>query len=113
MNKEEFFTQYAGKYRLIKFVIGGSDCSESYVNGWENKSMYMFFDISADGQFFLKVHTEKGEKAYEYFFDPEEMKYHTKADKSDEGTPIRIENGILTEETNDHLMVYELTDELD
>ncbi len=113
MNKEEFFKQYAGKYRLVKFIIDGKDCSESYTNGWKDKSMYMFFDISADGQFFLKVHTENGDKAYEYFFSPEEMKYHTKADSSDEGIPITIENGVLTEETKDHLMVYEQTDELD
>jgi len=41
------------------------------------------------------------------------MKYHLKADFSDEGTPITIENGVITEETKDHLMVYELTDELE
>ena len=29
MSNEEFFKQYAGKYRLIKMVIGGSDCSGS------------------------------------------------------------------------------------
>ena len=113
MKKEEFFKEYAGKYRLIKFVVGGTDCSETYINGWKDKSMYIFFNISADGKFIMKVHTPAAEKEYEYFLDTEEMKYYTKADKSDDGTPINIENGILKEETKDHLMVYELTDELD
>lgn len=53
-----------------------------------------------------------GEKEYEYFLDPAEMKYHLKADHSDEGTSITIENGVITEQTEDHLMVNELTDEL-
>lgn len=41
------------------------------------------------------------------------MKYHLKADRSDEGIPVSIKDGVLIEETADHLMVYELTDELD
>jgi len=40
MRKEELFKQYAGKYRLIKFVIGGSDASDKYINGWKDKSFY-------------------------------------------------------------------------
>ena len=53
-----------------------------------------------------------GEKEYEYFFDPDDMKYYLKAAHSDEGTAITIENGVITEQTKDHLMVYELTDGL-
>ena len=112
MNKEELLKQYAGKYRLIEIVIGGNDCSEAYANGWEDKSMYMFIEITEDGRFFLKVHTVLAEKEYEYYFDPVEMKYHMEADWSDEGIPITINDGVLREETKDHLMVYELTDEL-
>ena len=112
MNKEEWFVKNAGRYRLIRMVIGGNDLSDAYTNGWKDKSMYMFMEITADGRFFLKAHTPMGEKVYEYFFDPEEMKYYLKADRSSEGTPISIDNGLLTEETNNHLMVYELTDEL-
>ena len=113
MEKEELFRQYAGKYRLVKFVIGGNDCSEAYAAGWKDKSLYMFFEITADGKFFLNAHSSGAEKKYEYFFDPVEMRYHLKADCSDEGTAVTIGNGVLTEETGDHLMVYELTDELD
>ena len=113
MTKEEFYNQYAGRYRLVKMVIGGNDCSEAYTNGWKDKSMYMLFEISADGKFALRAHTPLGEKEYTYFFDPAEMKYHLKADFSDAGTSVIIENGVITEETADHLMVYELTDELD
>ena len=40
------------------------------------------------------------------------MRYYLKPDHSDEGIPITIENGVITEETEDHLMIYELTDEL-
>ncbi len=113
MGNVVFFGQYAGKYRLVKVVIGGKDCSEAYVAGWKDKSMYMFFEITADGKFYLKARTSAAKKDYEYFLDPEEMKYHLKADFSDEGMPITIGNGVLMEETKDHLMVYELTDELD
>ncbi len=113
MEKEGWFSQHAGRYRLVKIVIGGNDCSEAYANGWKDKSMYMYFEITADGKFLLKVHTAAAEKEYEYFFDPSEMRYHLKADHSDEGIPVAVGNGIITEETKDHLMVYELTDELD
>ena len=37
MKKEEWFKQHAGRYRLVKFVIGENDCSEAYVNGWKDK----------------------------------------------------------------------------
>ena len=36
-----------------------------------------------------------------------------KEDRSDKGTPITIENGVLMEEAPDRLMEYVLTDELD
>lgn len=113
MKKEELFRQYAGRYRLIKFVIGGGDASEKYINGWKDKSFYMFFEITEDGQFSLKVHAGGKEKMYRYFLDPEQLKYYPKADHSDKGTPITIENGVLTEESENHLMVYEITNELD
>ena len=74
--------------------------------------MYMFFEITEDGRFCLKVHTPGADKEYEYFLDPLKMRYYLKADHSDAGTPITIMDGVLTEETEDHLMVYELTDEL-
>lgn len=93
-------------------IIGDNDCSLAYVNGWKDKSLYMFFEITSDGKFFLTAHTGMGEKEYEYFLDTAEMKYHLKADHSDEGTSITIENGVITEQTKDHLMVYELTEEL-
>ena len=41
------------------------------------------------------------------------MKYYLKEDHSDKGTSISIENGVLTEETEDHLMIYELANERD
>ena len=113
MDKEAFFRQYAGRYRLVKIVIGGNDCSEAYENGWKDKSLYMFFEITAEGQFFMKAHAGLAEKKYEYFLDPAEMKYHLKEDYSDEGILISIREGVITEETKDHLMIYELTDELD
>ena len=113
MIREELFKEYSGKYRLVKMVIGGNDVSEAYANGWKDKSLYMFFEITADGRFFLKAHAGAVEKEYEYFFDPVEMKYYLKEDCSDEGTLIRIGKGLLTEETKDHLMVYQLTEELD
>ena len=52
------------------------DCSDTYVNGWKDKSMYMFFEITSDGKLFLKAHTNAAEKAYEYFLDPAEMRYY-------------------------------------
>ena len=58
MRKEELFKQYAGKYRLIKVVIGGSDASDKYINGWKDKSFYMFFEIAEDGQCTLKTPDE-------------------------------------------------------
>ena len=33
MGKDELFEKYAGRYRLVKFVIGGADRSEMYANG--------------------------------------------------------------------------------
>ena len=36
-----------------------------------------------------------------------------KEDRSDKGTPITFENGVLTDEAPDYLMEYVLTDELD
>ena len=113
MKKEELIKKYAGKYRLVEMVIGGNDCSEAYANGWEDRSMYMYFELTEDGKLFLKAHTILAEKEYEYFLDPEEMRYHLKEDYSDEGIPITISDGVLKEETKDHLMVFELTDELD
>lgn len=71
----------------------------------------MFIGITEDGGFSLTAHAGGSEKKYEYFFDPEEMKYFLKEEHSDKGTSISIENGVLTEETEDHLMVYELTNE--
>ena len=53
------------------------------------------------------------ENAYEYFLDPQEMKYYLKPDHSGQGTAIRIENGVITEESENHLRVYERTGELD
>ncbi len=61
----------------------------------------------------MTAHTGMEEKKYEYFLDPVEMKYHLKEDCSDEGISVIIGNGVLREEAKDHLMVYELTDELD
>ena len=113
MRNEELFKQYAGKYRLIKFIIGGSDASEKYINGWEDKSFYMFFEITEDGQFALKTRAGGNEKVYKYYLDPGQMKYYLKADHSDMGTPITIKNGILTDESENYQMVYEITDELD
>lgn len=112
-SKQEFFQRFAGKYRLVKFVIGNNDCSEAYTNGWKDRSFYMFFEITADGKFSLKAHAGGNDKEYVYFFDPSEMKYYQKEDHSDGGTPLTIENGTITEKTADHLMVYERTDELD
>ena len=73
----------------------------------------MFIEITEDGQFSLKAHTGAAEKEYKYYFDTEKMEYHLKEDGSDKGMAITIENGVITEKTEDHLMVYELTDELD
>ena len=113
MNKEEFFKQHTGRYRLIKMVIGGNDCSDTYVSGWEDKSLYMYLEITEDGKFLLKAHGGGMDKEYEYFFNHTEMKYYLKPDYSDAGTPITIKYGVITEETDNHLMVYELTNELD
>lgn len=110
---KEFFREYAGKYRLVQFVIGNNDLSEAYTNGWKDKSFYMAFEITEEGRFALKAHTPMGNKEYEYFFDPAEMRYYQNEDRSDEGIPVTIENGVLTEETKDHLMIYRLTHELD
>lgn len=112
-SKEELFRKCAGKYLLVKFEIGGADCSERYVNGWKDRSLYMYFDISEDGRFVLRACGGGKEKEYEYFLDPVEMKYYLKPDHTGTGTPITIKNGVLTEQSEDHLMVYELTDELD
>jgi len=110
MNREVFFRQFAGRYRLTRFVVGGNDLSEMITKGWENKSLYMIFEITEDGQFKMKAHRGAEEKEYEYYPDPAAMRYHLKADLSDEGTPFTIENGVFREETKDHIMVYELID---
>lgn len=89
-------------------VIGGNDLSPAYEKGWKDRSLYMFLEITEDGGFSLTAHTGAAEKKYEYFLDPGEMKYYLKEDRSDKGTSISIENRVLTEETEDHLMVYEL-----
>ena len=73
----------------------------------------MFIGITEDGGFSLTAHAGGSEKKYIYFFDPEEMKYFLKEEHSDKGTSISIENGVLTEETEDHLMIYELANERD
>lgn len=113
MMEEGTLGRHVGRYRLVKMVLGGADVSKAYADGWADKSLYMFFEITADGRLLLTAHTAVAEKVYEYYLDPADMRYHLTADLSDEGTPITIEDGVLTEETADHLMVYELTDELD
>ena len=113
MENEEFYKKYAGKYHLVKFIIGGGDASDRYIEGWEDKSFYNYFEITDDGKFTMIAHAGGKEKAYEYFLDPQEMKYYLKPDHSGQGTAIRIENGVITEESENHLMVYERTDELD
>ena len=75
--------------------------------------MYMYFVITENGQFFLKAHSGGKEKEYKFFLDPEKKMYHLKENYSDTGIPITIENEILTEETKEHIMIYELTNELD
>ena len=113
MENEEFIKKYAGKYRLVKFLIGGADASDRYTEGWKDKSFYMYFEITGTGQLFLKAHAGDVEKVYEYYLYPKEMKYYFKPDHSGQGTAISIENGVLKEESENHLMLYELTDELD
>ena len=89
----------------MKFVIGGADRSEMYADGWADKSLYMYFEITAEGKFCLKAHAGDVDKEYKY--------YYLKEDRSDAGTRIMIGDGVLTDETDNYLMVYELTDELD
>lgn len=113
MDNGEFFRQHSGKYRLVKLVLAGADCSETYAAGWKDKSLYMYMEIGEDGSFCLKVRSGSNEKTFTYYLDPSEMKYYLTADHSGVGMPITIENGILTDEAEDHLMVYELTDGLD
>lgn len=96
----------------MKMVMGGNDLSAAYAAGWTDRSLYMFLEITEDGKFLMTAHTMAGDRQYEYFLDPETMKYHLKADHSDAGISVSIENGAITEETADHLMVYERTDEL-
>ena len=112
MTNEAFFKQYAGKYRLVTFIIGGGDASEKYRSGWEDKSFYLYLEITEDGQFVLHAHAGGKEKTYKYYLDPRQMRYYLNADFSGDGIPITIENGILTEESDNHRMVYEITDEL-
>lgn len=100
----------------MKFVIGGADRSEMYADGWADKSLYMYFEITAEGKSCLKAHAGNVDKEYKYYLDPLDplkMKYYLKEDHSDAGTRIMIEDGVLTDETDNYLMVYELTDELD
>lgn len=113
MEKKDFFEKYAGKYRLVKFIIGGGDASDRYIEGWKDKSFYTYFEITEEGKFLMKAHAGGKEKVYEYFVDAQEMKYYLKPNHSGQGTSFRIENGVITEESDNHLMVYELTDELD
>ena len=56
MQKEEWFRQHAGRYHLVKFVIGGNDCSEAYVNGWKDKNLYMLFEITEETKDHLMVY---------------------------------------------------------
>ena len=113
MTEESPLAQYVGKYRLVKMVITGMDMSEAYVNGWADKSLYMLFEITADGRILFTAHKEGAEKVFKYYLDPEEMKYYTTPDHAREGIQIKIEDGVLTEESPNHLMVYVRTDELD
>lgn len=113
MENEEFIKIHAGKYRLTKFIIGGGDASDRYIEGWKDKSFYTYFEITETGNLYLKAHAGGKEKVYEYFLDPKEMKYYLKPDHSGQGIAISIENGVLKEESENHLMIYELTDELD
>ena len=39
MKTEEWFRQYAGRYRLVKMVIGGNDHSRAYADGWKDKTI--------------------------------------------------------------------------
>ena len=95
-------------------IIGKTDLSDEYINGWKDKSKYQIIEITADGRYIIKSHTSVcgGDKEYGYFLDPEKMEYHFKEDFSDWGTTITIENGVLTEKTSNFIMVYRLTDEL-
>ena len=113
MNKEEFYKKYAGKYHIVQFVIMGNDNSAAYIEGWKDKSLYLFYEITEDGQFGMTARSGEVEKRYQYYLNPEEMKYYTQANFSGTGVPFTIENGVFREETPDHLMVFELTSELD
>ncbi len=113
MENMDFYHRYAGRYRLVRIEIGGADCSETFTKGWEDRSMYMFLEITNDGRFSLRAHRGDAEKEYRYYFEPSEMKYYLKEDHIDAGTEIMIEDGMIYEEDDNHTMVYELTDELD
>lgn len=113
MTEENPIGQYAGKYRLVKMIITGMDMSEAYVNGWADKSLYMLFEITSDGRLLFTAHKDGAEKVFEYYLDPTEMKYYTSPDHNREGIQIKIEDGVLTEESPNHLIVFVLTDELD
>ena len=112
MAEDNQIAPYAGTYRLVKMVITGVDMSEAYVNGWADKSLYMLFEITPEGRLLFTAHKGDAEKVYEYYLDPADMKYYTTPDHVREGIQIRIEDGVLTEESPNHLMVYVRTDEL-
>ena len=113
MENKDFYQRYAGRYSLVRIEIEGADCSETFTKGWEDRSVYMFFEITPDGKFSLKARSGGAEKEYRYFLEPSEMKYYLKEDHSDAGTQIMIEDGMIYEGDENHMMIYELTDELD
>ncbi len=97
----------------VAFASCSCDMSERYVEGWKDKSFYMYLELTDAGKLFLKAHAGNMEQEHEYFLDVQEMKYYMKPDHSGQGISISIENGVLKEESDNHLMIYELTDELD
>ena len=53
---------YAGKYLCVEMTSGGSDMTEAIRSMWENRSYYVYLEITEEGEAFVYTVTE-GEKA--------------------------------------------------
>ncbi len=94
--------QYVGKYLLTTYIESGEDQSEIYRNGWEDKSLYMYYEITPDGQLVM-YSVVRGEKE-------EHPGLALKEALASE--TIRLEAGRITVTLDDTTMVFEKTDEI-
>ena len=110
-----------GRYVCVEFVENGEDKSETFRKLWEDKTYFIFVDITKEGKLVMYTGTIKyamqnGTKVGE--LDKSEMssdtiaRVNTESIVLDNGEEFKIENQRLIFDNESYHMVFEKTDEI-